>query len=125
MITSRVLRVCFQWWVLLAALLVLNPGCASKPKRDWNSRVGNYTFDNAVQEFGPPTNSVRLHDGSTVSEWFLKHGSQMSFGFGTSMYRGGGGLGVGQSISPPPTAHFIRLTFDPQGKLQRWEEVKR
>jgi hypothetical protein len=125
MMTFRVLRDCFLSWVLLAALIVLNSGCASTPKRDWNSRVGNYTFDNAVQELGPPTSSVRLQDGTTVAEWFLKHGSQMSFGFGTGMYGGGGGLGVGQSISPPPRALFLRLTFDPQGKLQRWEEVKR
>ena len=121
----QVFRVCFRSWVLLAALIVLNPGCASTPKPDWNSRIGNYTFDNAVQELGPPTGSTRLQDGTTVAEWFLKYGPQMSFGFGTGMYHGGGGFGVGQSITPPPKSHFLRLTFDPEGKLQRWENIQR
>ena len=28
--------------------------CASSKKIDWNSRVGNYTYDQAVSDMGPP-----------------------------------------------------------------------
>ncbi len=36
---------------LLAVLAIaLWTGCASTPKVDWNSRVGNYTYDDAVKE---------------------------------------------------------------------------
>ena len=116
-------------WVRVGLLLVcltsLNPGCASTPKPDWDQRVGNYTFDDAVRELGPPVSSVRLQDGTTVAEWFLKYGPQMSFGFGTSSYGGGGAVGVGSGVTTPPKGHFLRLTFGPDGKLQSWEKFKR
>src|SRR5215475_230049 len=99
--TFHVLRVGFQSG-LLAVLVMLNPGCASTPKPDWNQRVGNYTYDEAVRELGPPVGSTRLQDGTTVAEWFLRYGSQVSFGFGTSVYGGGGGVGVGQTVAAPP-----------------------
>jgi hypothetical protein len=110
---------------LFLAVIVLNFGCASTPKPDWDQRVGHYTYDEAVRELGPPVGSTRLDDGTTVAEWFLKYAAQMSFGFGASSYGGGGGVGVGQSVTTPPKGHFLRLTFDPAGKLQRWEKFKR
>ena len=125
--TTRASRVCFRSGFLLATLglLIFNAGCASTPKPDWNQRIGNYTFDDTVREMGPPVASTRLQDGSTVAEWFLKYGAQMSFGFGTSTYGGGAGVGVGQSITPPPKAHYLRLIFGPDGKLQSWEKFQR
>jgi hypothetical protein len=119
------LQVCFTPGLLMAALVMVNPGCASTPKPDWDQRVGNYTYDDAVRELGPPVGSTRLDDGTTVAEWFLKYGAQMSFGFGASSYGGGGGVGVGQSVTTPPKGHYLRLTFDSGGKLQRWEKFKR
>jgi hypothetical protein len=123
--TLHSLRVCFQSALLLAVLVMMNPGCASTPKPDWNQRVGNYTYDEAVRELGPPVNSTKLQDGTTVAEWFLKYAAQMSFGFGASSYGGGGGVGVGQSVTTPPKGHYLRLIFDPEGKLQSWEKFKR
>ncbi len=117
------------FWVLAALLLAVsvmfNSGCASTPKPDWNERIGNYTYDDAVRELGPPASTTKLQDGTAVAEWFLKYGSQMSFGLSTGMYGPGGGIGVGQTISPPPKAHFLRLTFGTDGKLQRWEKIQR
>jgi hypothetical protein len=115
----------FRAGLLLAVLLLINPGCSSTPKADWNQRIGNYTFDDAVRELGPPVASTRLQDGSTVAEWFLKYGSQMSFGFGTGMYGGGGAVGYGQTITTPPKGHYLRLIFGPDGQLQRWEKFER
>lgn len=116
---------CFRFGLFLAVLITLNPGCASTPKPDWNQRVGNFTFDDAVHELGPPVNSIKLQDGSTVAEWFLKYASQVSFGFGASSYGGGGAVGVGHTVTAPPKGHFLRLTFGPDGKLQTWEKFKR
>jgi hypothetical protein len=121
----RALLGCFAPELLLAGLVMVGSGCASTPKPDWDQRVGNYTYDDAVRELGPPVGSTRLDDGTRVAEWFLKYGSQMSFGFGVGSYGGGGGVGVGQSVTAPPKGHFLRLTFDPAGKLQRWEKFKR
>jgi hypothetical protein len=117
----------FQSGLIAACLLMLalNPGCASKPKPDWDQRVGSYTYDEAVRELGPPVDSAKLQDGSTVAEWFLKYGSQMSFSFGAGTYGAGGGVGAGQTVTPPPKAYYLRLTFGADNKLQRWEKIKR
>src|SRR5262245_18723935 len=112
-------------WPLLAAFVVFGPGCSSKPKPNWDQRVGNFTYDDAVRELGPPVASTQLKDNSTVAEWFLKHASQMSFGFGAGMYGGGGAVGGGQSVTTPPSAHYLRLIFGSDGKLQHWEKFRR
>jgi hypothetical protein len=123
--TPRALPVWALAWLLLAVLVSLGTGCASKPKVDWDQRIGHFTFDDAVRELGPPVASTKLQDGSTVAEWFLKYGSQVSFGFGTGFGGPSGAVGVGQTITPPPKGHFIRLTFGPDGQLQRWEKFQR
>ncbi|PWU14220.1 MAG: hypothetical protein C5B50_17770 [Verrucomicrobia bacterium] len=118
-----------QIWALarlfMTVLVLADAGCASAPKPDWNQRIGQYTFDDAVRELGPPASSTRLTDGSVVAEWFQKHGSQMSFGFGTGAFGPGGGVGVGQTVTTPPKAHFLRLTFGPDGKLLSHEKITR
>ena len=39
---------------LVAAVLLA--GCATTKLVDWNSRIGAYTFDQAITELRPPTN---------------------------------------------------------------------
>ncbi len=117
------------WALLLCSLLAAFalsalPGCASKPKPDWNQRIGHYTFDQAVQELGPPVGSTLLGDGTRVAEWFLKAGPQISFGLGTGAIGPSGGVGVGQSVALPTKGLFLRLVFGPDGVLQRWEKVR-
>ena len=46
--------------IVFAALLLA--GCVT-PKIDWAARVGNYTYDQAVMDFGPPDKSAKLSDG--------------------------------------------------------------
>ena len=108
------------WW--LALLLA---GCASTPKADWNSRVGNYTYDQAVAELGPPDKSAKLSDGSTVAEWFIKRSSSVSFGVGTGFYSGGSSVGVGHTVATSPSGEYLRLTFGADGQLAGWERVRR
>jgi hypothetical protein len=95
-------------------------GCASKPKVDWDSRVGNYTFDQAVVELGPPNRETTLSDGKKVAEWVVGHSgsSGVSLGFGT--YGGSTGVGVSQSVGSGPREKVLRLTFDAGGKLLSW-----
>ena len=111
--------------ILKISFVVLFAGCASKPKADWNTRVGTFTYDQAVLELGPPSAQTRLEDGTTVAEWFLSHGSQFSFGVGTGFYGSSGGVGVGQSVTTTPPGNYLRLVFGPDGILKRWEKVKR
>jgi len=46
-----------EWLALILAALVL-AGCVTQ-KIDWSARVGNYTYDQAVMELGPPDKSAK------------------------------------------------------------------
>ena len=103
----------------LAAVLFLViafvTGCATAPPVDWNSRVGHYTYAQAVNELGPPNRQVRLSNGATEFKWFLQTG-------GTGMNNNGmnNGFGVGQNISPGFSDRYLQLTFDAKGVLTDW-----
>jgi hypothetical protein len=114
--------------VLAASLVVLSllalPACASKPKPDWNQRIGHYTFDDAVREMGPPFSSATLQAGGIVAEWFLKPGPQFSFGLGSGYAGGSSAVGVSQAVTIPTPGHYLRLVFGPDSQLQHWENVR-
>jgi len=55
---------------LLAAAVL--SGCATQ-RINWSARIGNYTYDQAVMEFGTPDKSTKLSDGSSVVEWLTEH----------------------------------------------------
>ncbi len=104
---------------LLAALIV--SGCKSTPKVDWDSRVGTFTFDQAVAELGPPDKTATLTDGRKVADWIERsRGGGVSFGIGTGFSSGGVGVGVGQSVSPSRHVRVLRLTFDTDNRLLSW-----
>src|SRR5215510_678896 len=117
--------------LLLLSLL----GCASPSKTakvdprtiNWNERIGNYTYDQAIAELGKPAMTGESGEGKTA-EWILQRSPQMSFGFG---FGGGGygshsaiGAGVESSVSPPPHGENLRLRFDSDGKLKEWSKVR-
>ena len=119
------------WLVRMAAgvlVMFLLAGCATAPKIDWNSRVGNYTFDQAVLELGPPDRIAALSDGTKVAEWMTSrgysHGYVTSFGphfyhpyfYGPPAY---------YYSDPPSPDRFMRLIFDPEGRLLSWRRVYR
>lgn len=96
------------------AVLLLS-ACATGPKVDWQSRVGEYTFDQAVLELGPPDKDAKLTDGMRVSEW-LTYRSRT----GTYLTYGRGGLV--QTVDTPTPEYYLRLTFDTNGKLQSFKK---
>ena len=107
--------------VLAALVLALfASGCASKPKVDWNARVGNFTYDQAVIELGPPARQSTLSDGRKVAEWVTGYtgGSGMSFGVGS--FGSHTGVGVSQSVGSGGNEKVLRLTFGVDGKLLEW-----
>ena len=121
----RALRLWSLTGLLLAVSAMLDAGCASNPKPDWNARIGSYSFDDAVRELGRPASSTKLQDGTNVAEWLLKFGSQMPFGHGTGRYGPGEGASMGTTFSPPTQSQFLRLTFGTDGQLQRWNKFER
>ncbi len=111
--------------LLLGLGVMILAGCASTPKPDWNQRVGHFSFEQAVQELGPPVASTPLPDGTRVAEWFLKPGPRISFGLGTGAGGPHGGVSVGQSVALPTPGQYLRLVFSPDSQLQRWEKFRR
>jgi ABC-type Fe3+-hydroxamate transport system substrate-binding protein len=106
--------------VLLLAGLVF-AGCATAPKIDWASRVGHYTYDQAVLELGPPDKVAKLDSGIIVANWITRQGYAYS-SVGAPVY----GYYPGGPIAPNTTqgyspAWFLRLTFGADGKLTEWK----
>ena len=106
-------------WLVAALFLV---GCASTPKIDWPSRVGNYSYDQAVLEFGPPDKTAELTDGTLIADWVSRSSAPvgMTLGFGTGNRGSGGGAAVSQTLTPAPLNQGLRLTFNKDRKLLYW-----
>ncbi len=133
---SRARTVPCAWETVVATVLltlglcVFLTGCAST-KIDWNSRIGNYTYDQAVMELGPPDKYAKLTDGTVVAEWMTRRGYSggsvgFMYGYGYP-YRGYPyHLYPPYYLAEPPSPdYFIRLTFGPEGKLQAYKRVVR
>jgi len=101
---------CLRSWCVLILALGLFVGCQTH-KIDWASRVGTYTFDDAVTELGPPDKTATLTDGTQVCEWLTYRGSDGGTVIVPSFY----GTYVGSTLGSPDA--FLRLTFDPAKKL--------
>jgi hypothetical protein len=109
--------------VLLALLSLIFTGCSSTPKVDWSSRIGSYTYDQAVTDLGPPDKTAKLSDGKTVADWIThSHGGGVSFGVGTSSYGSHSAVGTGVSTSRGYPDRVLRLTFGPDGKLLEYKK---
>ena len=114
-----------RWGVLLVSAFLV-AGCQTRTQTQWDSRVGVYTYDQAVQELGPPERSTKLADGSTVVEWITRRGytkpapsAGVMYGSG---YPYGSGPLVANTYSPPSV---VRLTFGPDHKLSTWKKIMR
>jgi hypothetical protein len=119
-------------WLLFAVLTLLAGSCASGTKGtvkdiDWGSRIGTYTYEEALAELGEPNVIGESREGK-LAEWVLRQSPAVSlgFGFGTGSYghRSSTGVGVGTSVSPPPSGEYLRLIFDQDGKLAEWTKVR-
>ena len=113
------------------ALAVLLSAC-STTKIDWNSRVGVYTYDQAVVDLGPPDKSAKLSDGSVVADWLTRRGRSggtVGMYYGPAYYPRYDGYYHAApyyyDYDPPSPDYFLRLTFGPDGKLQAWKKFSR
>jgi hypothetical protein len=107
--------------VLLLAITLVN-GCATTKPVDWNSRVGHYTYNQAVSEFGLPNRQTKLSDGKVVSKWFVQPPGNPRFNSGMSYYGSNHGLGAGQTIGTSRNDQMLQLTFGTNGTLIDWSK---
>ena len=115
------LTVKFSLPVILALVVVLLAGCATTPPIDWNSRVGHYTYNQAVSDFGRPNRQVKLGDGTVESKWFAQSPASPRVNSGMSYY-GSTGFGIGQTPGGGYTDQMLKLTFDTNGVLAAWSK---
>ena len=106
--------------ILLVASLGFLSACKSTPKIDWNTRVGNYTYDQAVIELGPPDKTATLSDGKTVADWITRINGGLMYGVGTGFYGSRTGIGVREYVSTGYPDRILRLTFGADHKLISW-----
>jgi hypothetical protein len=108
------------YFVPLLTLVLI--GCSTTKKVDWNSRVGSFTYDQAIVELGPPDKQAKLSDGQTVAEWIVRRSGGTDLSIGTGYYGGGAGVGVRQSVGSSSGDRSLKLTFDTNGRLSNWSK---
>lgn len=96
-------------------------GCATPI--NWQARVGIYTYDQAVMDYGPPDRSAKLSDGTTVSQWLTQRGSVIvspqPYIYGPAYY----GPVYSTYTTTTFPAEYLQLAFAPDGKLKTWKRV--
>jgi hypothetical protein len=101
--------------------VLLLAGCATT-KVDWAGRIGNYTYDQAVLDLGPPDKQARLTDGTIVADWITHRGysyAYPAFRFDDYPYWY---PGPGLPAYAEAPDYYVRLTFGPDGKLRTWKK---
>jgi len=108
-------------WIWLTLVTFLAAGCVTQ-RINWNARVGTYTFDQAVIDFGPPDKQAKLSDGRRVAEWISRYSSGGTVMFGTGLYNYPGGVGFVQTTGPEYYENKLRLTFTTNDVLSAWSK---
>ncbi len=111
-------------WPSLAVLSLavgLLAGCATTKPVDWNSRVGKYTYDQAVAELGQPDRQARLSDGKVVYKWLAQVPTSPTLNTGMSYY-GSTGFAAGQNVNSGLGNRYLQLTFGTNGVLSDWSK---
>lgn len=113
-----------RWWNLasrmlsLVGLAVLLAGCESYGRADWNTRVGKYSWDQALEELGPPESDAKTSDGSRVADWVISKSRTYSTAVRGPLFWSWGG----QDVTTTAESHLL-LTFAPDGKLRSWKRI--
>ena len=110
---------------LLAAMAILFvtlfTGCATT-QTNWNSRIGTYTYDQAVIDLGPPDKQAKLDDGRTVAEWISRYNNGGNTAIVSGLYGSPGGLGFIQTTGPQYYESKLQLIFTPNNILTAWSK---
>jgi len=113
--------------LLMIVALGLAGGCSTTPRVDWDSRIGNYTYDQAVSQLGQPAHHEAKADGTQSDEWLTQRGNPGSVGIGMDGGYVRPGLIEGPIAQGTPRTpdRYLRLTFGPDGKLTQWQRYYR
>jgi hypothetical protein len=111
-------------YVAVALAAIALAGCVT-PRIDWSARLGHYTYDQAVKDFGPPDKDAKLSDGTLVAEWLTQRGGMIvqPEGFYPTPYGLAGPLPPTPYSETPTPSYYLRLTFAPNGTLEAAKDV--
>ncbi len=99
----------------LVLLLLGSSGCKSKPSTiKWDQRVGFYTYEMAVDEFGRPATQAKLGDDTLVCQWLIRNRSSKTYKI---LY------GSWMDDGHEQMDEFLTLSFGTEGKLRAWKTV--
>jgi len=118
----------FAGALALATLVALVAGCASVDRVDWAGRVGHYSYDDAVKEFGPPDGKETLTDGGIVAKWVLEGRREFVssglgwYGYGPRYRRWRGGPPPGWYSTPEL---LLRMEFGQDHQLVAAKQYER
>ncbi|MBN8248308.1 MAG: hypothetical protein J0L84_12815 [Verrucomicrobia bacterium] len=91
-------------WLQTLAILpwMVAMGCASR-EPDWNARRGQYTYEEAVRQYGAPVSSSSTPDGGKVGYWNIPDARTYAFRFQLPEFDGNneGSLNPGTAELPP------------------------
>jgi hypothetical protein len=119
-------------WLSFVSLVLFFAGCATTPKVDWTARIGNYTYDQAVIDYGPPDKQAKLDNGVLVAEWMTRRGYHaayppypfLSYGYYHWCYGPWYHHPFYMDTYNAP-ATFLRMVFSADGKLASYKKFYR
>ena len=106
-----------------AVIGLIGAGCQALKQVDWDGRVGQYSYEQAVAELGRPTTEAKLAGGLRRVEWITNSGASAGRTLTGAGYRR---ATLGVLPLEPTEIHrlrdrYLRLTFDKAGGLAAWE----
>ncbi|HZF02103.1 MAG TPA: hypothetical protein VE344_09440 [Methylomirabilota bacterium] len=111
-------------WFLITLMMLTLAGCATQ-RINWQTRVGNYNYDQAVREYGPPDKHEKLSDGTIIADWLVREGHTV---VAPQPYlappNGFGAATPGYSSTYMPS-YYMRLTFGAEGELKDYKNFTR
>ena len=111
-------KVCGWRWVLCLLMTVVGAGCETYGKADWKARVGQFSWDQAIEELGPPESEAKTSDGSRVASWVISRSRTYSTAVRGPLFWSWSG----QDVTTTAESHLL-LAFNAQGQLKAWKRI--
>ena len=105
---------------LFAAATLLFTGCATN-QVNWDSRVGNFTYDQAVAQLGMPDHTTTLPDGRTAADWVSRYRAASSTDMDNAFHNSAASFSTGQSTADYHES-ILCLIFTTNNVLNGWSK---
>ena len=106
---------------LTTVLSILLLGCSTTPKVNWDSRIGTYTYEDALAELGPPSKVSNLEGGVKSAEWIKSRGPESGVDTMPAVYTRADIVQPDETYGYEAPNKVLRLMFTPDDKLISWQ----